>query len=168
MAIRGKKDCSHLIAKLLSYTQLKSSSGFCWSSRRTCVNGKWPLLPLHSPSHWPLTLIFVTFTSSPTSNQSRYWGGDRSKLLHVRDWNHPPLAFAVLCIPPLLFRLIPDFQDVSFLKGKIFFIIPIKVKEGSYILFLFWPENYSTPLPGSRNWFYQCCSVQIVYFVEFQ
>ena len=51
---------------LLSYTQLKSSSGFCWSSRRTCVNGKWPRLPLHSPSHWPLTLIFVTFTSSPT------------------------------------------------------------------------------------------------------
>lgn len=168
MAIGGENRLFPSVSKLLSYTQLKSSSGFCWSSRRTCVNGKWPRLPLHSPSHWPLTLIFVTFTSSPTSNQSRYWGGGRSILLHVRDRNHPPLSFAVLCIPPLLFRLIPDFQDVSFLKGKIFFVIPIKVKEGPHIFCFLLPENHSTTLPWSGNWFYQCCSVQIVYFVEFQ
>lgn len=66
MAIGGGDRLFPSVSKLLSYTQLKSSSGFCWSSRRTCVNGKWPRLPLHSPSHWPLTLIFVTFTSSPT------------------------------------------------------------------------------------------------------
>lgn len=43
-----------------------SSSGFACSNSRTWVKGKWPRLPLHSPSHWPFTLILVTFTMSPT------------------------------------------------------------------------------------------------------
>lgn len=103
-----------------------------------------------------------------TSNESQYWGGGRSVLLHIGDWNHPPLSFNVLHIPPLLFRLILDSQDVSLLKGKIFFIIPIKVKEGLHILCLLLPEIHSTTLPGSGNWFYPCCSVQILYFVLFQ
>lgn len=46
--------------------QLSSSSALCWSSSLTCVKGKWPRLPLHSPSHWPFTFILVTFTVSPT------------------------------------------------------------------------------------------------------
>lgn len=46
--------------------QLSSSSALCWSSSLTCVKGKWPRLPLHSPSHWPFTFILVTFTLSPT------------------------------------------------------------------------------------------------------
>lgn len=43
-----------------------SSSGCACSNSRTWVKGKWPRLPLHSPSHWPFTLILVTFTMSPT------------------------------------------------------------------------------------------------------
>ena len=50
-------------------SQLSSSSGWCWSSSLTCVKGKWPCLPLHSPSHWPLTLILVTVTLSPTCKE---------------------------------------------------------------------------------------------------
>lgn len=43
-----------------------SSSGCGCSNSRTWVKGKWPLFPLHSPSHWPFTLILVTVTKSPT------------------------------------------------------------------------------------------------------
>lgn len=48
-----------------------SSSGCCCSKSRTCVKGKWPCLPLHSPSHWPFTLILVTITLSPTCANQR-------------------------------------------------------------------------------------------------
>lgn len=36
------------------------------SINSTWVKGKWPTLPLSSPSHCPLILILVTFTISPT------------------------------------------------------------------------------------------------------
>lgn len=48
-----------------------SSSGLCCSNSRTWVKGKWPRLPLHSPSHWPFTLILVTFTMSPTCQMTK-------------------------------------------------------------------------------------------------
>lgn len=48
-----------------------SSSGWCCSNSRTWVKGKWPRLPLHSPSHWPFTLILVTFTMSPTCQMTK-------------------------------------------------------------------------------------------------
>lgn len=47
------------------HPQLSPSACGC-SIRRTWVKGKWPRLPLHSPSHWPFTLILVTVTRSPT------------------------------------------------------------------------------------------------------
>lgn len=52
--------------RLAVRSQLSSSSALCWSSSLTCVKGKWPRLPLHSPSHWPFTFILVTITISPT------------------------------------------------------------------------------------------------------
>lgn len=40
------------------------------SMNSTCVNGKWPVLPFSSPSHWPFMLVLVTFMMSPTSSFS--------------------------------------------------------------------------------------------------
>lgn len=42
------------------------SSGFWGSMILTWVNGKRPLRPFTSPSHWPLMFIRVTLTMSPT------------------------------------------------------------------------------------------------------
>lgn len=42
------------------------SSGFWGSMILTWVNGKRPLRPFTSPSHWPLMFIRVTLTTSPT------------------------------------------------------------------------------------------------------
>lgn len=62
----GWSNTSVLSCGLAVRPQLSSSSALCWSSSLTCVKGKWPRLPLHSPSHWPFTFILVTFTVSPT------------------------------------------------------------------------------------------------------
>lgn len=48
-----------------------SSSGWGGSNSRTWVKGKWPRFPLHSPSHWPFTLILVTITMSPTCQRQK-------------------------------------------------------------------------------------------------
>lgn len=60
-----RRDASGVGGGAHAFPQL-SSSGCACSNSRTWVKGKWPRLPLHSPSHWPFTLILVTFTMSPT------------------------------------------------------------------------------------------------------
>lgn len=68
---KGKGCAGHCRGDGSACVSQLSSSGWCCSNSRTWVKGKWPRLPLHSPSHWPLTLILVTFTMSPTCQMKR-------------------------------------------------------------------------------------------------
>jgi len=63
------------------------SSGFWGSMILTWVNGKRPLRPFTSPSHWPLMFIRVTMTMSPTWGQKDRRPGYRTSRGHRTSYS---------------------------------------------------------------------------------
>lgn len=88
---------------------------------------------------WPTQCLWVG-TILVTSNWSGNCSRGRFILLDIRNRYHASPATTVFCIPPLLFRLFPDPQYVSFLKWEIFLVIAVKVKKSTYIFNFFLSE----------------------------
>lgn len=103
-----------------------------------------------------------------TSNRSRGRSRGRPILLDIWDRNHPSLPFAIFCIPPLLFGLFPNSQDVTFLKRKVFSVVATEVKDSSHVFHFLLPQRRIAVVSGFGNRFYQGGSIQVMYFVELQ